>query len=47
MILNDAFVKLNWKLKNGKVSTTIMEEDKADAFIAKLGVDNAWKNDPI
>jgi len=44
MILNESFVKLKWKLRNGKVSTTIMEEYKADAFIAKLGMDNAWKD---
>ena len=42
LFLNDSFVKLNWKLKDGKVGTTILEEDKALAFIDKLGSENAW-----
>ena len=42
LVLNDSFVKLNWKLKDGKVGTTILEEDKAERFIEILGSDNAW-----
>ena len=44
MVLNDSFVKLKWKLNNGNIASTIMEEEKADAFIEKLGVANAWKD---
>ncbi len=42
LVLNDSFVKLNWKLKDGKTGTTILEEYKAERFIELLGSDNAW-----
>jgi len=42
LVLNDSYVKLNWKLKDGSVGTTILEEDKANRFIEILGSENAW-----